>query len=120
MERVNYVGSKAVFVDDAVPVCLEAFCDTCGECLACHGEERCQMSENGKHLWLRYLTPQQSFDDVVTELVATQLELAEARKWSAAWKREAKKMAGYHEDADAHSYKTEMENQLVEEEGGYQ
>ncbi len=32
--------------------CGEDFCDACGDCLHCYGEDLCQHSEDGKHTWV--------------------------------------------------------------------
>lgn len=29
----------------------ELFCEECGDCLKCYGEDRCSKSNNGKHSW---------------------------------------------------------------------
>lgn len=39
--------------NDPAPVCGEDFCEECGDCLVCYGEDRCQVSEDGKHSWVR-------------------------------------------------------------------
>lgn len=41
-------------VDDAEPICEQDFCDTCGDCLSCYGDDPCVLSEGGKHLWVGY------------------------------------------------------------------
>jgi hypothetical protein len=35
------------------PICGEDFCDNCGKCLACEGNEPCRESPKG-HRWVRY------------------------------------------------------------------
>jgi len=40
--------------ENAIPVCNVDFCDTCGDCLACYGEDECMESESGKHFWVEY------------------------------------------------------------------
>jgi hypothetical protein len=35
-----------------VPVCGEDFCDTCGDCLACFGEDKCLFEPDGRHIWV--------------------------------------------------------------------
>lgn len=39
--------------EEGVPKCDEDFCDSCGDCLACYGEDICNLSESGKHIWVR-------------------------------------------------------------------
>lgn len=38
--------------EEREPVCGEDFCDRCGDCLACYGEDEC-FSKKG-HLWIKY------------------------------------------------------------------
>lgn len=32
------------------PVCGVDFCDTCGDCLHCYGEDRCAHNADGEHM----------------------------------------------------------------------
>ena len=45
-------GSFAVA--DCKPSCGVDFCDACGDCLACYGEDKCSMSGDGCHIWVKY------------------------------------------------------------------
>jgi len=36
-----------------IPECGEDFCDTCGDCLACYGDDPCYPDEY--HLWIKYI-----------------------------------------------------------------
>ena len=33
------------------PVCGEDFCERCGDCLSCYGDECCVLNDDGPHLW---------------------------------------------------------------------
>ena len=48
----NARGDKRLRVEDAVPVHGEDFCDSCSDCLACHGKELCLGGYS--HLWIVY------------------------------------------------------------------
>lgn len=39
---------------DDQPRCGVGFCEACGDCLACYGEDRCDASEDGKHVWVKH------------------------------------------------------------------
>ena len=39
------------------PVCEVDFCDTCGDCLSCYGEDPCTGNKNGEHMWVQYGEP---------------------------------------------------------------
>ena len=45
-------GDKVLESEIAEPVCGEDFCDTCGDCLACYGDDLC--TEDDFHFWVRY------------------------------------------------------------------
>ncbi len=55
--------NKHIFNDDgslkevvkATPVCMEDFCDSCGDCLVCNGEDDCGGIKNNEHYWVEYL-----------------------------------------------------------------
>jgi hypothetical protein len=38
----------------AIPKCGEDFCDACGDCLHCYGEDECLSSGYGCHFWVEY------------------------------------------------------------------
>jgi len=40
-------------VERAAPVCGEDFCDECGDCLYCYGDDECP-SASGVHNWIYY------------------------------------------------------------------
>ena len=41
--------------DERVPKCGEDFCDWCGDCLHCYGDDPCRDgSSASKHLWVVY------------------------------------------------------------------
>lgn len=51
IQRVYPPGYNVVKFD-MVPVCGEDFCDRCGDCLHCYGNEGCAFNDDGPHLWL--------------------------------------------------------------------
>lgn len=44
---------KIVGSTEATPVCGESFCDDCGNCLVCYGEDTCRERSDG-HRWVIY------------------------------------------------------------------
>ena len=40
--------------EEAIPKCGVDFCDSCGDCLSCYGNDECQTSESGEHFWVEY------------------------------------------------------------------
>jgi hypothetical protein len=46
-----------------IPICGEDFCDSCGDCLACYGEDVCYatLHDDQKHLWVK-LEPQEDIE----------------------------------------------------------
>lgn len=38
---------------EPVPTCGEDFCDSCGNCLSCFGDETCYHDRDGKHTWIK-------------------------------------------------------------------
>ena len=55
MEKHIYTndGSTLLDVVEAEPECGKDFCDTCGDCLACYGEDECP-NGNIEHYWIEY------------------------------------------------------------------
>jgi len=53
VEFFDRSGKVLLRTATAEPICGEAFCDACGDCLACYGDEECSRSE-GKHRWIEY------------------------------------------------------------------
>lgn len=47
-------GKKLLRVEEAEPECGVAFCDACGDCLACYGSDPCFRSADGEHRWVVY------------------------------------------------------------------
>ena len=45
---------EEVRVEEAEPVCGEAYCDACGDCLACWPDDFCGETKDGKHVWIVY------------------------------------------------------------------
>lgn len=46
-------GDKVVgYAERSEPVCGEDFCDLCGDCLACYGDQ--PYPDGGAHRWLYY------------------------------------------------------------------
>lgn len=39
-------------VEEAEPECGDDFCEDCGDCLACYGDEPCSFSDSGRHRWI--------------------------------------------------------------------
>jgi hypothetical protein len=46
-------ADRAETVVQAVPRCGKDFCDQCGDCLCCYGDDPCGMHE-GDHTWVVY------------------------------------------------------------------
>jgi len=47
-----YIADKYFKTINATPECGEDFCESCGDCLACHGGDPCYMREEG-HWWVK-------------------------------------------------------------------
>ena len=47
-------GEGLLRTEEAEPECGKDFCDNCGDCLYCYGDEECTCSNNGKHHWAEY------------------------------------------------------------------
>ena len=47
-------GLRFIRVVEATPVCGKDCCDECGDCLACHWEDECPYTPDGKHRWVQY------------------------------------------------------------------
>ena len=55
MDRHVYKGNDFILTDVNIqPVCAEDFCDSCGDCLHCYGDDTCYSNEDGKHFWVYY------------------------------------------------------------------
>lgn len=39
---------------EVVPVCGEDYCERCGDCLACYGEDACFVADDHEHWLVRY------------------------------------------------------------------
>lgn len=48
----NVVTDEVINVVEANPVCMEDFCEICGDCLHCYGEDPC--TQDGGHYWVKY------------------------------------------------------------------
>lgn len=44
---------KLLRIEEAVPGCCQDFCETCGDCLACHGNDEC--FDGIEHYWAIYV-----------------------------------------------------------------
>ena len=42
---MSWVSNKT----DIVPICGEHFCELCGDCINCYGEDACQEATDGIH-----------------------------------------------------------------------
>jgi hypothetical protein len=51
-ETRSEVDDRLLRTEEAVPVCGEDFCDSCGDCLACYGGDYCP--ERPEHRWIVY------------------------------------------------------------------
>jgi len=49
----SYEGDVLIRTEEAEPICGEDFCDSCGDCLACYGDEPCFYNALG-HYWVKY------------------------------------------------------------------
>ncbi len=57
MDRNIYRGNDLILVEKSMkPVCGEDFCDTCGDCLNCYGDDPCYHGDGfkAKHVWVFY------------------------------------------------------------------
>ncbi len=54
MKKYIYKGNKCVRVEEDIPKCGEDFCDACGDCLACCGEDPCFFTKDHNHFWVIY------------------------------------------------------------------
>ena len=43
---------NVIRVENGEPRCGVDFCDTCGDCLYCYGEDRCYLNADGEHMWV--------------------------------------------------------------------
>lgn len=50
-------AGKILSSEEATPVCGHAFCDDCGDCLACCSTDACRASKSGQHRWVVYPSP---------------------------------------------------------------
>lgn len=49
------LGDEFLFSAEMIPRCGEDFCEYCSECLECYGWDPCSISDNGEHLWVKYV-----------------------------------------------------------------
>jgi len=40
--------------EERQPICNVDFCDSCGDCLVCYGEDECLSNSDRKHMWVKY------------------------------------------------------------------
>ena len=48
----DFYGEKLLREEIADPVHGKDFCDRCGDCLDCYGDDPC--SDGGDHVWIEY------------------------------------------------------------------
>lgn len=48
----NETGDQFIRIEQAEAICGQDFCDHCGDCLHCYGDEPC--IDGGKHRWVIY------------------------------------------------------------------
>lgn len=62
MKRHHFgnLGTQLLHIDEATPACGE-YCDVCGDCLKCYGEDPCAGVAGKDHYWVVY---EDSEDDV--------------------------------------------------------
>ena len=65
------------------PIHDEDFCDRCGDCLKCYGEDKCV--NGGEHFFVRYV--QHEEEELGPMIRKLRAELAQSRAWATAWKR---------------------------------
>jgi hypothetical protein len=53
MKRSVVMLDGSTRIEEATPKCGEDFCDRCGDCLACFGEDPC-VDGHREHLWVVY------------------------------------------------------------------
>jgi hypothetical protein len=54
IHKEKYDGKYEIIqpLDFRKPVCQRDFCDRCGDCLNCYGEDPCKGVEGLKHMWV--------------------------------------------------------------------
>lgn len=50
----EYKKDKYRIILSGIPICMEDYCDSCGDCLSCNGEDSCYHSRDGEHFWVIY------------------------------------------------------------------
>ena len=45
-------GIRLIGTEEALPECGQDFCDVCGDCLACYGEDDCK--DRRQHIWIEH------------------------------------------------------------------
>ena len=70
-------GGKVIgHLEREAPVCGQDFCDACGDCLRCYGDDECP--DGGAHFWLYYFDAL-SADDQDAVVMKTPLTTPYAR-----------------------------------------
>lgn len=49
---------------DEIPQCGKDTCDSCCDCLACYGSDRCHANDSGQHVWVEYISEKPHADSV--------------------------------------------------------
>ena len=49
------------------PECGEDFCDFCGDCLYCYGDDECLSSPDGRHRWVIYVDSEEEAREIAEE-----------------------------------------------------
>jgi len=61
-----HVGGELYKKCDLTPLC-EDYCDCCGDCLSCNGEDPCQYTDDGEHMWVEEFEMVEQADAFVAE-----------------------------------------------------
>lgn len=55
LEYLDKKTYEIIDVIEAEPECGIDFCDSCGDCLHCFGEDECFENTSGIHRWVKYI-----------------------------------------------------------------
>jgi len=67
----NVENSKYIGYMEASPKHNEDFCDACGDCLGCYGEDECMYSRDGSHMWVKYVSSIEEVKKIASQYNST-------------------------------------------------